>query len=531
MQHQINWVAGGATGVWEDPANWSQGRLPIPSDDITINGMYSVVISSSDTIETLKLRGCANLTIVASNTLLVSDTGNQDGVDLDSCSALVVNGTLISSLHNSDGIDINEYSSLTVGSTGAIIVNNVGGDGIEVSDNITNAGTITITNHTNAGINAKGDLTSRTISNTGSITISGGTWGLNQTNDFTFDNMGTVTLSNASTALIDDGSNFVNKGTFKGDGYVENGDGNDVVFNSGSTLAPGTSTGTLTFEEELDIKGVTLEIEINGVSDYDKVIVAAGSATMGDVILVGAELSLSGSYVPTGGEVFLFLQKSSLGGMTGTFNGIPEGGMVEFNGALFTISYLGGDGNDMTMTFDSPLPVELINFGAKALEEEVKLFWSTASETNNDYFTIERSSDGRNFEAIAEIFGNGTTTTFSNYSFTDKNPERGLNYYRLKQTDFDGKFTYSDIKTVEFESIESVLIYPTMVNNLVNIEIELPHEKDLKVVLRDLTGRIIKQFSITENKSELSLSNLNPGSYFISIYGNDLIRTQKIIKF
>ena len=190
------------------------------------------------------------------------------------------------------------------------------------------------------GIYAKDGGPGRTIDNSGTITISGGETGIDQQNNFLFTNTGTVTLSNAIKKLIDDGSNFTNDNIFKGDGLVENGDGNDVLFSSGSTVAPGTSTGTLTFAEALDISGVTLEVEIEGASDYDKIIVNDGPMTDGGLDITGATLSLSGSYIPVGGEEFMILEKTSVGAIDGEFSGISEGTVIMFNGgSLFTISY------------------------------------------------------------------------------------------------------------------------------------------------------------------------------------------------
>jgi hypothetical protein len=94
------------------------------------------------------------------------------------------------------------------------------------------------------------------------------------------------------------------------------------------------------------------------------------------------------------------------------------------------------------------LPVELLDFTAKRAGNTAQLNWSTASEQNNDYFSVERSSDGRNFAAFDAVRGAGTTTTLQRYEYTDATPLPGLNYYRLKQVDFDGRFKYGPIRSV-----------------------------------------------------------------------------------
>ena len=105
------------------------------------------------------------------------------------------------------------------------------------------------------------------------------------------------------------------------------------------------------------------------------------------------------------------------------------------------------------------IPVELISFIADLSENDVTLSWQTATETNNKGFAIEQICDNSKFEfrnsnfgQIGFVQGNGTTTEFHSYTFSDKNVEPGFYQYRLKQIDFDGSFTYSDIVEVEVEA-------------------------------------------------------------------------------
>ena len=91
----------------------------------------------------------------------------------------------------------------------------------------------------------------------------------------------------------------------------------------------------------------------------------------------------------------------------------------------------------------SPLPIELLSFEAICNNNSVNLLWSTASEKNNDYFTIERSSDGITFQTVLTVKGAGNSNQVINYSAIDEKPIDGIAYYRLKQTDYDGKFEYS----------------------------------------------------------------------------------------
>ena len=107
-----------------------------------------------------------------------------------------------------------------------------------------------------------------------------------------------------------------------------------------------------------------------------------------------------------------------------------------------------------------PLPVELVNFDGRKTDRHIELFWQTASETNNSHFHIQRSSDIRKWETIGKVYGKGTTLELQDYFFIDESPQKGINYYRLKQEDFDGKFEFSKIVSVSFEKEKTLNIIP-----------------------------------------------------------------------
>lgn len=104
--------------------------------------------------------------------------------------------------------------------------------------------------------------------------------------------------------------------------------------------------------------------------------------------------------------------------------------------------------------------------------QHVKLNWQTASEINNDFFTIERSSNGNNWQEVNKIKGVGNSSSRLSYSEIDYNPYNGLSFYRLKQTDFDGQFEYSKIISTHIKNNEKshVKIYPNPSNNQIIIE-------------------------------------------------------------
>jgi hypothetical protein len=147
-------------------------------------------------------------------------------------------------------------------------------------------------------------------------------------------------------------------------------------------------------------------------------------------------------------------------GFTGTMT--PTGGGTYTGTETF---YLVMDGNanaDCEFTLSGvnlqPLPIELISFYAKKYNNANRIFWEVASESNNDYFTIERSNGSGVWEEVGMIQGAGTTTEQRLYGFTDERFPKAMNYYRLKQTDFDGKFEYSKLISVNNSEVEKSIV-------------------------------------------------------------------------
>lgn len=120
------------------------------------------------------------------------------------------------------------------------------------------------------------------------------------------------------------------------------------------------------------------------------------------------------------------------------------------------------------------LPIELISFDAKLdINNNVLTNWITASEHNNNYFEVFNSIDGVNYTSIGKVQGSGNSTTSNKYELTHIKPNEGINYYKLKQVDFDGKYTYSKIIIIDVPKIDinsTIIIYYNMLGQLVNID-------------------------------------------------------------
>lgn len=215
-------------------------------------------------------------------------------------------------------------------------------------------------------------------------------------------------------------------------------------------------------------------------------------------------------------------------GNAGGFHWIPTGGTQRerFNS--------GEIGNTESLRLwvkgDPALPIELLKFDATAVNNRwVKLDFETATETNNAYFVIERSQDGINWEEVEELAGAGTTLTPQYYTATDHSPYLGTSYYRLKQTDFDGSFSYSPIVSVTLsKSIDAdISIFPNPTKDILNIQGTqevLGNISILNTLGQEVSSRISKV--AYSNSTVIDLSGLENGIYLIRVAN----RTYKVRK-
>lgn len=176
----------------------------------------------------------------------------------------------------------------------------------------------------------------------------------------------------------------------------------------------------------------------------------------------------------------------------------------------------------------NPLPVNWLNFTGRYFEGKVGLNWETAIEKDNDVYSVERSATGHGFDVIGTIPGKGNTTIRSSYAFTDASPLDGENFYRIRQTDFDGTFTYSKvIRVIAANGAAAGLrLYPNPVVSSQQLTLENTTLRNKKVTLSlvSATGAIIRQEQVTfgsDSRLKVNISNLKKGSYFIRITDGD----------
>ncbi len=175
----------------------------------------------------------------------------------------------------------------------------------------------------------------------------------------------------------------------------------------------------------------------------------------------------------------------------------------------------------------SVLDVNLLSFNALYKNNKTFLTWQTASEKSNLGFTIERSTDGYNFDAIGFVKGNNNSTTIKNYDFTDATPlSNSVNYYRLAWENQSGKIENSKIIAVQMSEKMSLLAYPNPMENVLTVK--LPNYNSGSILaLINAQGQVILN---VENNAQIDVSNLAKGIYFLrATFGNETI-TEKLIK-
>jgi hypothetical protein len=182
-----------------------------------------------------------------------------------------------------------------------------------------------------------------------------------------------------------------------------------------------------------------------------------------------------------------------------------------------------GEAEDYTLDVTAVLPVRLIAFKVKNIDnKEVKLDWSTASESNNQGFTVQYSSDGITFFDIANIRGKGNSTERQDYDYVHQTPIKGNNFYRLKQIDFDGKEDFSKIEVIYMDSKTSnAVVYPNpLLGNTFFVQLGEEISEETSIRFFDINGRLIAISYENQNEQLLKVNannGLSTGIYFVEV--------------
>lgn len=184
------------------------------------------------------------------------------------------------------------------------------------------------------------------------------------------------------------------------------------------------------------------------------------------------------------------------------------------------------------------LPVQIEAFTAVLKGQKVQLDWQTQQEKDSDYFSIERSLDGLDWEALGQLSAAGNSTNLNSYQFFDEQPYIGVNYYRIKEFDYNGNAMVSNIRVVDYQANqdESIVIYPNPAYDQLTVSCLLPETGLLNIEVYDVTGR--KLFALEnipttkgQHQEQINLNELSPGVYFLQVSGATFrYGLQKIVK-
>ncbi len=322
-----------------------------------------------------------------------------------------------------------------------------------------------------------------------------------------------------------------------GGGNPKNGITGSLTINAGASLSGGNTYDLqIRAGGTLNLCGTLIVRDLQFFNGSTVNVCPTGSITVNgnfennnnsNTVSINGSMTVAGSF-----------QNGNGGSITGTGTVTITNGPVTNTGNLY-----GCSGTNPCASFPCnvispcgvPLPVTWLSFNGILNQNAVLLNWVTGSEVNNNKFEIERSKNGEFFEYIGEISGSGTTNQLSKYQFIDKNPSRGINYYRLKQIDLDDAINYSNMIAVKVNSKSGLELYPNpWKNGSVALFMEQQKDQEYSVSIKNIYGvEIFNQKIVSESgKLEIQESNLqkfSPGSFVISVSGNGESLVSKFI--
>ena len=304
----------------------------------------------------------------------------------------------------------------------------------------------------------------------------------------------------------------------------------DIVFRTTDCLVAGEASDNIV---RYDLSGIYIGNFATGLNFPEQLY-----ETTGGNIIVAVFSTPSGLYIfdSNGNQLNYF---STVTGLRGAFQ-LGNGNYLVTNasgvhildqntGALLGTPVAGVGGRSAHEYDLSIVPVELTSFTVDVVDQNVVLKWTTATEINNQGFEIERSENNFDFNELGFVPGYGTTTEPKSYSYTDQNVNSGTYYYRLKQIDYDGSFTYSGVVEIEVTMPAKFSLeqnYPNPFNPSTTIQFSLPAESQVKIDVYNLVGEKVaevvnKEFSAGVQKINFEAASLTSGIYFYQINAFD----------
>lgn len=428
------WI--GTTSDWNTASNWCSNTVPTATTDveITTGVPFQPIIGATAVCRNLTINSGASVTITGSNSLDIKGNLTNNGTLTVNTSTISFTGTAMQTI---SGTSLNIFHNLTINNTSGLTpAIRIGGINNVAVNNalVLTAGLIDLNSY-NLTIGAS-------TASPGSITYTAGRfYGGNLMRWYTntakgigsvegFFPIGTSAdyrpLFVGNAALTTGGTIRVSHTGIAGSVNVAFTDGVAVQKRSNSFWSIATANGLAGGGNPF-----SLRVEGTGFGTIQEII---------DLRLTQVSSAVGSAAANAGTILNPQVNRSSVT-------------LANIDNDNFYISSI--DGTNTT------LPIELVSFTAWETNGLVKLSWKTEAELNNDFFTVERMTDNLLFDQVAEVNGSGTSNDYHEYAAYDRKPKRGINYYRLKQTDFDGTATYSEIISVFVEQTGDVLsVYP-----------------------------------------------------------------------
>lgn len=498
--------------------NYAGGNIALPSgsyDNFTITGAVTKSLSGATDVNGNLTISSGTLDVTAFNhSLNVEGNWNNSGGTF-----VARNGTVTLNGNAAQSITANSQSfyNLTFNNSAA------GASAITLNDNVTVSNTLTLTDG---------------IINTGANRI---------------------IMSSTSAASLSGGSAA---------SYINGNLRRNIASNTSTYIFPvGGSAYQEASVKNNSLTGVTyIDASFGALANHDDADMNVNDSIYGVNKLYYATISTDGTWViepnsqPSGGSYDMYLSIANISGLSSNEFAILKRPVGSLSAASWStgngaISAGNGDGRKLSDGYalrtgltsfsefgigstqsGNPLPIVLISFDAKVVNKKVELNWATGTEINNDFFTIERSQNGVDFEAVLTADGAGNSSQVLTYAAIDENPLNGVSYYRLKQTDFDGAFEYSKIISISMgkqtNSVYTVYPNPAVKGSTLNISAAQPvlGGKTVVEIFNATKGEKVAEQEMVEQLLPISLPyNLSSGIYLINITSGDKTQQQKII--
>jgi hypothetical protein len=520
-----------AVSTWEtfDGTSWvAASATPTSSDGvITIQSGDSIILDFAVTIDQVVIQNGANLSLFNTGTPTTFTLNDGPGDDIVNDGKLnisvgaTLSGTTATILNNSDGLMNLRFS----GTLAANTTNN--GEVDIVSTGKINAATLT-NNKLIEWFDNNINLTSgASIINNDSLDMPSG-------NNIFITGDATTSFINSSGAVMYRGNasgetamttQFTNNGTIKGLGTY---DIPNTTLNNGIISPGNNSAATLTVDPFMvgstPARTPTINLDLvsgGGVPgvNYDRLVFSMNFNTDVSGITMNVTDHASGDPV---GTVYT-LMTSATGNIVNTLAAanIPP----SLSGPFYTAT-------SIYVTRLVALPLIWGTFTAQANNNQTILYWTTLMEENTSHFDVQYSTDGENFSTIGTVPARGNSSQESKYTFVHTTPNlNGNNFYRLIETDLDGKEFYSQIRSVRFNNgqVIPVQVSPNPMHDVLQISVQV---KDITMVLYDFNGKIIQNIQLEPGFHQLNVSGLASGAYqAVFFQRGQVLSSQQIMKW